>query len=265
MACGVLGLALVALLAPLRARAASGRAPASGAAAAAAARAHAADASPGAIYLSWRAPYGSRRAAATLPGSCRDTTVSDTLFLTVEPGKDSPTFAGFSGEIEFTPAAGETLGTYWHFERDGENASGLAMQFTPGPGFDEPAIFQSVGAGGVVYDHTPERGRLRFVYAVDFKTAAPVVAGQRYTIARIVLKQRRRGLTGCGAATCVRWRVASLAYGPRDEVTVDRGGSRVLTYGPSRNPCRERLPAWKLPPGIQRPGPAPAPEQTPER
>src|SRR3989442_11230866 len=60
------------------------------------------------IYLTWHAPFGQPGATDTLSAPA-GTTRADTLWLSFDSGKSSPTFIGFNGTLIFHPAQGDTL------------------------------------------------------------------------------------------------------------------------------------------------------------
>jgi len=66
------------------------------------------------LYLSWSAPWGSKRAQQARRPACADSTKEDTLFLSFLPGRAGNTFTGFTTQLLFHATASDTLGPWWH-------------------------------------------------------------------------------------------------------------------------------------------------------
>jgi len=213
-----------------------------------AAAALAADPQAPRFYLAWHAPYGRPGATLECSPSCGDSTRRDTLYLSFEPAADESMFTAIKGEIYFYAQPNETLGTFWDMEHGAVNNGGLRIEFAPQESFPEPAAWPVGGAGISAYDRTRQSGRFQFMNAVAPGKGMAVKAGQRYVLARILIKPRASGLTGCSSPVCIEWRRAWFTFALTKEVRIDRGGSRFVTRGPAAQACRERVPGWR-PPG----------------
>ncbi len=214
------------------------------------------------MFLSWSAPWGSRRASQSRLPACADSMVEDTLVLSVVTGRVAERFTGFTAQLMFRSTGSDTLGPWWHMEgKGGANAGSLRAEWATHPSFGWRQPFRTQGQGFVVLDRTPTSARLRMVYAVPLELAAPIAADSLYALARIILKHRpERALAGCSQPVCVEWSDATLAFGPKDEPHVRRGERFVAYSGPYAicEPFRSRrVEAWKPP--------ASAPKAVPKR
>lgn len=216
------------------------------------------------LYLSWNAPWGSRRAAQSRPPACADSMVEDTLVLAVVTGRAAERFTGFTAQLLFRATGSDTLGPWWHMEgKGGANAGSLRAEWATNPNFGWRQPFRAQGQGFVILDRTPTAARLRMVYAVPYEAGAPVAGDTLYALARVILRHRpERGLAGCAQPVCVEWADATLAFGAKDEPRVRRG-ERFVSFGSGRGICDPfrgpRVEAWKPKP------PAPAQKATPGR
>ncbi len=202
------------------------------------------------LYLAWNAPWGSRRSARSRMPACDDSTVADTLFLSVKLGRDAERFNGFTGELVFHATGTDTLGPWWHMEgKGGKNPGSLRAEWGGSPDFGWPQPFRSAGQGFIILDRTPSRARLRMVFAVPFEISGTVDSDSLYTLCRVILKHHPdRALAGCDRPVCVEWASATLAFGPKDEPRVARG-ERFVSYSAPATACGPfmgpRVPAWK--------------------
>jgi len=218
------------------------------------------------LFLSWNAPWGSKRARQARTPSCSDSTVEDTLFLSFTPGRVGKKFTGFTAQILFHATGGDTLGSWWHMEgRGGENAGALRAEWAAVPGFGWKQPFPATGRGFVLLDRTPQVARLRMVFAVPYEDAGPIAADSVYALCRVILKNRpARALAGCHQPVCVEWGKATLAFGPKDEPEVSRGERFVAFAGPYAicEPFKgPRVAAWKPP----KPAAKPAADAKPQK
>lgn len=207
-----------------------------------------------AIYLSWNAPYGRPRAAGTLDAACGDTTIVDTLYLSVDPGRDAIELLGVSGSLYFHPREGEEISDFWKIKGGSLTGSPLRMVF----GSDSTRDFvtpwpTAQGMGAPYYDFVGTSGRLRFIYAVPHGATPGVKRGKIYGFARLLIRRPASAEGGCGAPMCVEWHAATLGFGPKDEVAVNTGERWVSMNSPDGHVCdsqREMSGAkpWK-PPG----------------
>jgi hypothetical protein len=202
------------------------------------------------LFLSWSAPWGSKRAQQARKPACADSTAEDTLYLSFLPGRVGKTFTGFTAQVLFHATAGDTLGPWWHMEgKGGENAGSMRVEWAAVPGFVWKQPFPVTGQGGVLLDRTPQVARLRMVFAVPYEEAGPVAADSIYTLCRLIFKHRpSRRLAGCDRPVCVEWEKATLAFGAKDEPEVSRGERFVAFAGPYSicEPFKgPRVAAWK--------------------
>lgn len=184
------------------------------------------------FFLSWGRPWGDPAAMQSRRPACGDTTRADTLYLCFRSGVDIPGFAAFTAEITVHAERPETLGTYWHFERGAPNQSGVAVRFQPEEGdtaWVQP--WRSNGNGGVGYLRTKTAGRLRMIYAVEPKKAVPLQGNLVYTFARIAVKARASGLSGCEQGIALELTQATIAADSLREFSVNKGGWRYATSG----------------------------------
>lgn len=213
------------------------------------------------LYLTWNAPWGTRRAAQTRTPACADTTREDTLYLSMVTGRDAVRFTGFTAQIVFHATGEDTLGKWWHMEgKGGENAGSLRTEWATNPKFSWRQPFRAQGQGFVILERTPTSSRLKMVYAVPYEAATPVRGDSLYALCRVILKHRpERALAGCEQPVCVEWAEATLAFGAKDEPRVRRG-ERFVSLGAPQAICAPfrgpRVEAWK---------PKPAPKVTPGR
>ena len=222
------------------------------------------------LFLSWNAPWGSRRAQRARTPACADSSREDTLYLSFLPGRKAARFTGFTAQLAIRATGGDTLGAWWHMEsKGGANPGSLRAEWAAAPGFGWRQPFPVSGQGFTLMERTPEAVRLRLVFAVAADQAGPIAADSVYALCRIIFTHRpERRLAGCGQPVCVEWTSGTLAFGPRDEPRVQRGERFVGFGGPATlcDPFRgPRVEAWK--PGAKPAGgaPAPPPSATPDR
>jgi hypothetical protein len=216
------------------------------------------------LFLSWNAPWGSKRAQKARTPACADSTAEDTLFLSFLPGRTGK-FTGFTAQLFVHATGGDTLGAWWHMEgKGGENAGSLRVEWAAAPGFDFRQPFPVSGQGFVLLDRTPTTVRLRLVFAVPLDGAGPIAADGVYALCRVILKHRpSRRLAGCDRPVCLEWGKATLAFGPKDEPEVSRG-ERFVAFAGSHAVCEPfrgpRPASWKPPKPQAQPAPATKPE-----
>jgi hypothetical protein len=204
------------------------------------------------LFLSWNAPWGSKRAQQARRPACADSTTEDTLYLSFLAGRSAQRFTGFTGQLFFHATGGDTLGPWWHMEgKGGENGGALRAEWAANADFGWKQPFRVAGQGFVLLDRTPEAARLRMVFAVPYEGAAPIAPDTVYTLCRVIFKHRpARKLAGCERPVCIEWGKATLAFGPKDEPEVSRGERFVAFSGPYAicEPFKgPRVPAWKPP------------------
>ncbi len=202
------------------------------------------------LFLSWNAPWGSKRARQVRTPVCADSTSEDTLYLSFLPGRVAGRFTGFTGQLLFRATAADTLGPWWHMEgKGGANAGSLRVEWASAPDFGWRQPFPVPGQGFVILERTPTAARLRMVFAVPYERSGPIAADAIYTLCRVILRHRpERALAGCEQPVCVEWGMATLAFGPKDEPQVRRG-ERFVAFGGPHALCEPfkgpRVEAWK--------------------
>lgn len=202
------------------------------------------------LYLSWDAPWGSRRARAVRMPACGDSTRADTLYLSFYPGRSTEHFNGFTGQLRFLATGNDTLGPWWHMEsKGGENGGNVLVEFGPSPDIPGPQPWPTGGRGFALIDRTPTAMRLRVLFAMTLDDAGPLDANVTYTLCRVILRHRpARRLAGCEQPVCVQWESGTLGFGLKDEPEVRRG-ERFVSYGAPQAVCepfREpRVQTWK--------------------
>ncbi len=187
------------------------------------------------LYLSWNAPWGTPRATTAIDAPCGDSTATDTLYLSFDPGKDAPAFVGASAMLFFAPAQGVELPERW--KRGTATASPVRVSFEADPdrGFVTP--WSSKGAGAPHYDVLGSRGRLQLIYAIAPDSGPGVENGKLYGIARVLVRRSSAGADGCAAPLCIEWASATLAYGNDESRSVDAGERRVTINSPDGAVC----------------------------
>jgi hypothetical protein len=208
------------------------------------------------LFLSWNAPWGQRGAKQALMPACNDSTVADTLYLTMLTGRTSERFTGFTAQILVHATGADTLGPWWHMEsRGGANPGSMRVEWAALSPWAKVQPFRAAGQGFVILDHTTTKARLRMVFAVPYDESAPIAADSLYTLARIILRHRTvPRLPGCEKPVVIEWAEASLAFGPKDEPFVRRGERFVAFSGPFAllEPFRGvRREAWKPKPATR--------------
>jgi hypothetical protein len=183
------------------------------------------------IHLSWRQPWGHPGAVEHLTVACDDTARVDTLYLTFEPGRSTPTFLGMYARLRFIPATGDTLMPFWHFQRGTENTGGLWAWFDSDSALPVPDPWAAAGTGAPLYVQGPDGGRLDLIYAVANTVAGPVEATRTYCYGRIMIHHRwLKRAAGCERPLCSQWDEAKLSFGNGPDVEAGVGGHRFVTW-----------------------------------
>ena len=206
------------------------------------------------IHLTWRDAYGQPRAADNIAMKC-DTTLEDTLFLTMESAKDSPTFNGFTATLYFHAPQGDSLAPAWRVS-ELQNPVWLEVVFDTDRNAAVPAPWQrGQGLNTWKYDSTPGSGRLRLVFGTG-KTGS-VKKGNRYVLARVLIRHPAKG-PRCEQPLCIEWNVSTLSFDYGDDEDVNRGARFVSVNG--RGACDGYMPAhpqgpapWKPKSGDDKP------------
>lgn len=181
------------------------------------------------LYLTAHAPWGQPGAKSSLRLEGADSTRTDTLYLSFDPGKIAPEFIGLSASLYFWTQQGDTLGSFWHFERDGANSMSCRIEFEVHP-HQAMSPFKTAGMGLPRYDRTPRYGKLSFMYAVPAGTGVQLEAGKVYSAARVLISHRRAHLAGYRQPICIEWGDAELGL-----------TTELMAYG---NPDRSSVVAW---------------------
>lgn len=189
------------------------------------------------LYLSWGAPWGRPGATDRLRSACDDTLRVDTLWLCFDPGRNNPTYLGFIATLYVRPVEGDTLGSFWHLERGGENHRGMLAQYGPDSSFVLPQPWTTETTGTIFYDHTPSSGRIRLVCAIPRHMAGPVDSGRVYCLGRLLFRARRPDLAGCDRPACIEWGNAQLSYGRADTFTATLGERFVSWNAGAKDVC----------------------------
>jgi hypothetical protein len=189
---------------------------------------------PPTLYAAWDAPYGTPRASTQRMAPCGTEAAFDTLYLTFDPGRDSPTLFGLMGDVYFRANSPDTLGPLWSYNERPENENNLEVEFASSrdSSWGAPSPWKGEGFGAKKYDRTPGSGRLQMVYAVAPQIVGPVRAGQRYAFARLIVPRGARSMERCEQPVCIEWATAGLVF-EIDAGEVDaarQGGSRFATW-----------------------------------
>src|SRR5262249_39798583 len=147
----------------------------------------AAAADPPQIYLTWHAPWGYPGATDTLSAGC-DTTATDTLWMSADVGKASPTFLAFMGVLLFHPALGDTLSAWWYDDGGKQKPMHLKLEMDPDPGLGYPQPYRTNGGGGGFWARVKDDMRLRMGYATPFDKAV-AIERKTYVLARILVNR----------------------------------------------------------------------------
>ena len=175
------------------------------------------------IYLTWHAPFGQPGATDTLSASA-DTTRADTLWLSFDSGKPSPTFIGFNGTLVFHPAAGDTLAPWWRQNLGKSAPPQIDVMFPPRPDIRYRQPFHMGGAGGTRWDMVKDEARLRFIYAIPFSAASALPRGT-YVAMRVIVRRPPPSEPGATNPVCIEWSEAEIAYDVGPERAFARTGA----------------------------------------
>lgn len=189
-----------------------------------------------AIFLSWSAPYGMQGARETITSSCDDSTASDTLYLTFDPGRDQARLIGIDANLLIRAAPGDTLGPFWDLSRSGPGRGNLRVDFEDPPS-GSPSPWQVTGQGIQRYRKIRETGQLVLVYFVPADQGGPVAGGTRYFFARVILRHRGRA-AGCRQPVCVGLVRLKPSYGPGSP-WITSGARFVSRNSPGGEACTE--------------------------
>ncbi len=189
------------------------------------------------VTLSWNAPPGQPRATASLLGACGDTAATDTLYLCMVPGQDSPTLYAFEAELRFRPTAPDSLADYWRATQRGGDLRQFVARFAPDSMAGAATPFPVPGIGLQKSDLVPGGARLRMIFAVASTAATPVRAGQTYVLATVLVHRPPPRDAACAQPLCVEWVTGTLAWSLAYEPTVTRGERFVGLHAPVDGVC----------------------------
>jgi len=187
------------------------------------------------LYLTWDAPWGLPRASSVKRPRSHDPRSADTLWLSMLPGRTGPGFLGFTAEVYFHAAAGDTLGPWWHLERGALNGGEISIECGPDPTIPLRQPWRYSGTVISKLDHTPSSARLRILFAVPYTDAVPVKPDSVYALCRVVL-HHHRALPGCSQPVCVEWADCELDYWLKDTPTASLG-ERFVSYAADTAVC----------------------------
>ncbi len=187
------------------------------------------------LYLTWDAPQGMPRAARVRRPRAHDPGATDTLWLSFLPGRPGPGFLGFTADLYFRAAAGDTLGPWWHLEHGAVNRGELSIECGPDSTFPQRQPWDTGGYATSKLDRTSASARLEILFAIPYTQSRPVSADSLYTLCRVIL-HHHRDLPGCSQPVCVEWGSCELDYWLRDTPTANRG-ERFVAYASELPVC----------------------------
>jgi len=235
---------------------------------------------PPRLHVTWNAPFGDPRARTNLDTNGADTSRVDTLFLSFESPPHNLPLLGLSGALLFEPQAGDTLGSFWAFERTGPNSGNLRVEFDHIWSEYCEMPWNTLVYGHVGYTRAGGRGRLDLsadIVDIGIKNLFP---NRSFCFARIAIDHKRAGLLeGCGRPMSISWVGVQFATynnlvlrplpGPGQRVTMNaskRGvasrhliGLQQAWVPPSAPPSRASLPRAAIPPSPPEPADASLP------
>jgi hypothetical protein len=213
---------------------------------------HVAAADPPDIYLTWHAPYGYPRAADTLSATPCDSTMADTLWLSFDPGKASPTYLGYMATLLIHPAFGDTLPAWWTKDFGKGKPPFFDIGLEPVPGYGYPMPYRKNGGGGTEYDGLLKDARYRLIYATPYNDAA-AIERKTYVLARLIIRRPPANDPACGVPICIEWSESELNYDiGNSRAFVSTGTHRIVSMnsrgGEVATPYRRaaQLKGWKL-------------------
>jgi hypothetical protein len=189
------------------------------------------------LHLTWHEPYGSPRATTRLAPDCSNATGEDTLFLTFETPKSILHYLSISGALVFEPLDGDTLGSYWDFERGGQNSGNILIGFDPQ--YSDYYRFSWEGAveGHVGYTRAAGRGRLDIsVNGPNVARGGASIQGQQFLFARVIIVHTPRPLTGCNRPMKITWVAARFPSRFEGDVYALPGARASVTWNAPRGP-----------------------------
>jgi hypothetical protein len=198
------------------------------------------------LYLSWHAAFGSPRATDTLFMADGDTTRTDTLYLSFDPGHRDTSFLALDATITVRCAEGDTLSPYWRSGSMGQVQIGPRnprVQFNDTGDWPTPSPWGSVGIGQSAFDWLRTSARVRLVYGIGPQQATGVDSGRVYTVARLLVRHPDARIVNATQPICFEWTVSTFAYSNFEpEESVHYGDHRwVSLNSPGGAICRDYL------------------------
>jgi hypothetical protein len=204
-----------------------------------------------ALYLSWNAPHGMEGASENITAACGDSLRADTLYLSFDPGRDSPTFYGMTAVLSIQSPAADSLGPFWSFAVTEPNYVGLQIELDLDGTFPAPQPWKAAGFSRRLTDQRVGSKLISVFHVVKSTDAAPVKDGTVYCFGRLVFLHRGDEPAGCAQSVCIEWESAQLGFAPAEVVNIDSGGSRFVSWnsadGSACRVIRARPPRWKRP------------------
>lgn len=174
---------------------------------------------PPQLFMAWHAPYGMPGATDTISFGAGDSSRVDTLYLSFETGRDTRKFMGMFARLEFHPAFGDTLGTYWRYGSGSPNYRNLSIEFDPDGTFPCPQPWIRNGAGFPDFEFDPDGASLTLYYVNLHLPSVIAVDGRvRYCFARVMFLQRQWDLPGARQPVCLEWKLSHFSGGRNDAV-----------------------------------------------
>jgi hypothetical protein len=201
---------------------------------------------PPTVHLTWNAPYGSPRAKTRVSPACNDSTRLDTLWLTFETPVRGIHHTAVSGTVLFEPADGDTLGSFWAFERGGPNAGNILIDFDllPDPDRSFVSPYSALVNGHVGYTRAGGRGRLDLTANGPGANGGITQPGAQYCFARIIIREQRTDLTGCERPIAVRWAGARFQTSMEGDLRVTQTAGTTVCWNAARGGVARRRPAF---------------------
>lgn len=203
-------------------------------------------------YISWHAPHGSPRASDSLWVTSGDSTRTDTLYVTFDPGNDSPTIYGFEAILTVRPAVSDTLGPYW---RNDEWDYFRVEYPSEEPGLARP---WKGGYGFPFYYHESRQARFRIMYALAADRAPAIKGGQVYSFARVIFRHPPKRLAMHNQPVCIEVSdtEGGVAFTLGDPMEPPADGVRYLSWnsrgGQLCASLKNKPPVW-TPPAQEQP------------
>ena len=210
------------------------------------------------IYLTWHAPYGQPGATDQLVSACGDTTVKDTLYMSIDTGDDAPKFQSFTATLYFWAAPGDSLDPHWLFG-EGQQIHRLEIEYAPRDlaGVEPAWPASAYAASG--YNTSKASGKLRIIAAGPDGQGWPLTGGQTYVAARLLVPRPPAKSRACERSVCIEWSLAlfGLGGGKLPEVHAgqrfaswnSKGGKVCSTMRSFAAPAPWHPPKAPLPPG----------------